>query len=304
MLRATLLPFIVMLVLLTLAVPLSGAGAEDREPSSFTVVAHRGASGYLPEHTLAAYAMAHAQGADMIEPDLVSSRDGVLVCLHDLTLEDTTDVRSVFPDRARADGKWYAIDFDLAELKQLEKHGRGSTDTGYRIATLDEMITLVHRLNERTGRSVGIVPEMKHPAFHAEHGIDLARLTIDALAAHGYDDATDPIFLQCFDEATLRRVREELGSALPLMYLSGDPVDEPTLARLGRWCDALGINRTHIDPAMGGDAAIIRDAQRHGLKVIPYTLKDDPSAIRRLIDLGVDGVFADFPDVALRAAGR
>ena len=283
------------------AASLNRATDEDRP---LIVVAHRGASGYLPEHTLAAYAMAYAQGADMIEPDVVATRDGHLVCLHDLTLEDTTDVETVFPARVRADGSWYAIDFDLAELKQLEKHGRGSTDPGYRIATLAEMLTLVERLNERTGRAVGVVPEMKHPAFHSEHGTDLARLTVETLNDHGYTGATDPMFLQCFDADTLRRVRFELGSDLPLMYLSGDPVPVETLRSIGAWCQALGINRKHIDPALGGDPSMVSVAQRAGLIVVPYTLKSDPDDILRLIDAGVDGVFADYPDVALEASGR
>jgi glycerophosphoryl diester phosphodiesterase len=292
-----------LLALLTLV----GATGVSRTPepgSGFIVVAHRGASGYLPEHTLPAYAMAYAQGADMIEPDVVATRDGHLVCLHDLTLESTTDAPSVFPDRARADGSWYAVDFDLAELKQLEKHGRDSDDAGYSIATLDEMLTLIHRLNERTGRAVGVVPEIKHPAFHTEHGIDLARLTIAALEERGYSSATDRIYVQCFDADTLRRIRFDLDSELPLMYLSGDPVPTDTLRSIGTWCQALGINRSHLDPALGGDPALIVAAQQAGLAVIPYTLKSDPRDIERLIEAGVDGVFADYPDVALRCAGR
>lgn len=297
--RSRTLAFILTALLVPFCFGFGHAPGEDGSRSPLLVIAHRGASGYLPEHTLAAYAMAYAQGADMIEPDLVASRDGVLVCLHDLTLEDTTDVRSVFPGRARPDGKWYAIDFDLAELKRLEKHGRGTKDNGYRIATLDEMITLVHRLNERTGRTVGIVPEMKHPAFHQEHGVDLAALTIESLAAHGYDDAADRIYLQCFDADTLQRVRHEFGSELPLMYLSSDPLDAESLERLGAWCNAFGTNRKHLDPAMGGDSSIIRIAQRHGLIVVPYTLGDDPADTERLLSLGVDGVFTDFPDIAI-----
>ncbi len=294
-------PIAVALCVLSAAL-LAGLAPREDAPSSehFLVIAHRGASGYLPEHTLAAYAMAYAMGADMIEPDVVLTRDNIAICLHDLTLDETTNAREVFPDRGRDDGKWYAIDFDLAELRTLEKHGRGSTDTGYRIVTLNEMLTLIDRLNRKSGRTVGVVPEMKHPEFHSAEGYDLASVTLDILARHGYTDRDDAIFLQCFHAETLHRVRHELGSDLPLMFLSGEPVDEATLRSIGSWCDALGINRKHIDPAMGGDGSLITSAHRAGLVVVPYTLKDNPEEIRRLFELGVDGVFADYPDVALR----
>lgn len=292
------------LALLPLALCLGMSGQPDEQSRDFLVIAHRGASGYLPEHSLAAYAMAYALGADMIEPDIVATRDGHLVCLHDLTLESTTNVASIFPDRAREDGRWYAIDFDLSELKTLEKHGRDSTDAGYRIATFDEMLSLIHRLNTRTGRTVGVVPELKHPAFHAEHHFDLALRTIETLHAKGYTDRNDLIMLQCFDPDTLRRIRFELGSDLSLMYLSGEPIPDKTLRSIGAWCQAIGINRKLVDLALGGDPQFVRAAQRAGLKVIPYTLKSDPRDIERLIEAGVDGVFADFPDVALRSANR
>lgn len=295
------LKYLLASVFLLFALTVTGVGADaagnDGRP---LVVAHRGASGYLPEHTLAAYAMAYGQGADMIEPDVVATRDGELVCLHDLTLESTTDVRTIFPGRSREDGRWYAIDFTMEELRRLSKHGRDGEHPGHRIATLDEMLTLIARLNERSGRTVGVVPEMKHPEFHLEHGIDLAAATLSVLGRHGYTRRTDPIFLQCFHEPTLWRVRHELGSDLPLMFLSGDPVSDEKLRSIGTWCDALGINRRHLDPVEGGDPRKVVTAQRAGLLVVPYTLKDDAGQIRRLFEIGVDGVFADFPDIALR----
>ncbi|MFI4855341.1 MAG: glycerophosphodiester phosphodiesterase family protein [Phycisphaerales bacterium JB065] len=281
------------------------AGLEASKPETqstdFIIVAHRGASGYLPEHTLAAYAMAYAMGADMIEPDVVLTRDNIPICLHDLTLNATTNAREVFPDRGRDDGKWYAIDFDLAELKTLEKHGRNSTDTGYRIVTLDEMLTLIDRLNAKTKHTVGVVPEIKQPQFHSAEGYDLAAVTIQTLASHGYTDRDDPVILQCFDATTLHRIRHELNSDLPLMFLTGKSVDMDTLRSVSRWCDAAGINHKHIDPALGGDPSIAREAQSCGLKVISYTLKNNPDEIRQLIDIGIDGIFADYPDIAIRA---
>lgn len=291
-------------IALTLSVFIT-AGLEasnpDSHPHNFTVIAHRGASGYLPEHTLAAYAMAYAMGADMIEPDVVLTRDNIPICLHDLTLNATTNAREVFPDRGRDDGKWYAIDFDLAELKTLEKHGRNSTDTGYRIVTLDEMLTLIERLNSKTGRTVGVVPEMKQPQFHTAEGYDLASVTLSTLSRHGYTEREDPIILQCFDADTLHRVRHDLHSDLPLMFLTGKSVDMDAVRSVSDWCDAVGIDHKHIDPTLGGDPSIAHQAQSFGLKVFSYTLKDKPEEIRQLIDIGIDGIFTDYTDIALRA---
>ncbi|HVS22519.1 MAG TPA: glycerophosphodiester phosphodiesterase family protein, partial [Gammaproteobacteria bacterium] len=164
------------------------------------VIAHRGASGYLPEHTLEAKALAFGLGADYLEQDVVATRDAELVVLHDPYLDDVTDVAERFPGRRREDGRHYAIDFDLVELRQLavsERRRSGSRGARFparfppetaifRIATLEEELALISGLNRSTGRNVGIYPEIKHPQWHREHGIDLARLLIDKLYAHGY----------------------------------------------------------------------------------------------------------------------
>ena len=127
-----------------------------------TVIAHRGASSYLPEHSLAAYAMAHAQGADYIEPDVILTKDDVPICVHDLYLETTTDVAARFPERKRADGHYYAADFTLEEVRSLKLFGRASEAEragiqGYQVVTLEELILLVRHLNRKTGRSVGLL---------------------------------------------------------------------------------------------------------------------------------------------------
>ena len=147
-----------------------------------SVIAHRGASATLPEHTLEAYTLAHAQGADYIEPDVILSRDNVLVCLHDLALETTTDVAARFPERKRPDGHWYTIDFTLAELKQLRVFGRvddseRETVQGYQIATLDELILLVQRLNKVSLRKTALLIEMKDSEWHAQQGKPLSSVT-------------------------------------------------------------------------------------------------------------------------------
>ena len=147
-----------------------GATAVESRP---LVIAHRGASGYLPEHTLAAKAMAHGQGADYIEQDLVLSKDDVPVVLHDVHIDTVTDVAKVFPARKRADGRYYALDFTVAELKRLRVSERFNAKTGarvfpgrfpaglaeFRISTLEEELQLIQGLNQCTGRVAGIYPE-------------------------------------------------------------------------------------------------------------------------------------------------
>src|ERR1700752_3713881 len=199
------------------------------------VIAHRGASGYLPEHTLAAKALAHGLGADYLEQDVVATRDSQLVVLHDLYLDDVTDVALKFPGRQRKDGRHYVIDFDLAELELLtvfERRAPGAAKAKYParfpadvglfgIATLKQELELIAGLNRSTGRAVGIYPEMKDPAWHRRHGVDLSKLVLAELRAFGYSRAEDAAFLQCFDAAELARVKTDLDCRLPLIQLLG-----------------------------------------------------------------------------------
>ena len=169
-----------------------------------SVVAHRGASAYLPEHTLEAYTLAHAQGADYIEPDVILTRDNVLVCLHDLELETTTDVAARFPDRERPDGHWYTIDFTLAELKQLRVFGRvddseRETMQGYQIATLDELILLVQRLNKAVSRKTALLIEVKDSEWHVKQGKPLEPVLLETLARHKVDTPVGGYIIQSFD---------------------------------------------------------------------------------------------------------
>src|SRR5688572_1776249 len=181
------------------------------------VIAHRGASGYLPEHTLAAKALAYGLGADYLEQDVVATRDSRLVVLHDLYLDDVSDVALRFPGRHRADGRHYVIDFELAELRTLTLYERRAPgvatakyplrfplDTGlFGIATLEDELRLIHGLNRSMGRTVGIYPEIKEPTWHREQGVDLARLLLAELKTFGYARKDDAVFVQCFDAAEL-----------------------------------------------------------------------------------------------------
>jgi glycerophosphoryl diester phosphodiesterase len=195
------------------------------------VIGHRGASGYLPEHTLASYQRAIELGADFVEPDLVSTSDGHLVARHEPVLDATTDVgsRAQFQDRKTTrllDGVmtpgFYASDFTLAEIKQLRavqpRADRPQEFNGrYEIPTLVEIIELVKSESSKRGRTIGIYPETKHPTFHYALGLPLEDKLLEVLAAHGWKDRSAPVFIQSFETANLVYLRSR--SQLPLVQL-------------------------------------------------------------------------------------
>lgn len=305
---------------------------------SAVVIAHRGACGYLPEHTLPAKSLAYAMGADFLEQDVVASRDDELIVLHDIHLDRVTNVAEVFPSRARADGRFYARDFDLAELRGLRVWERMNPDgsavfpdrfptrSGYfQMHSLRDEFAFVAGLNRSSNRSVGIYPEIKRPAWHREEGIDIAPLMLALLAEFGYESATDLVFLQCFDDAELRHIRGELGCQLRLIQLIADNSwgeavtdfdamrTEEGLARLAQTVDGIGPWLMHLyetGPSGPESTGLVERAKQAGLLVHPYTFRqdslpdgfDDFEVLLRyaVCDLGADGVFTDFPDVARR----
>jgi glycerophosphoryl diester phosphodiesterase len=308
-------------------------------PAAPIIIAHRGASGYLPEHTLEAKALAFGLGADYLEQDVVATRDSELVVLHDLHLDDVTDVAERFPGRHRQDGRHYAIDFDLVELQQLsvsERRRQGSREARFperfpteiaifRIATLEQELALIAGLNRSMRRTVGIYPEIKHPQWHRAHGVDLSRLLIGKLRAHGYEGADAAAFVQCFDAAELRRVRYELDCNLKLVQLVGaEPEYAPLLsgeglAGVARYADALGPSYAQLlafDESNGAirPSELAREAQRAGLALHPYTFRRDElpphaTSLDELLSLfitqiGIDGLFCDQPDIAVAVRDR
>jgi glycerophosphoryl diester phosphodiesterase len=287
----------------TVAFPMNSDAAER---SRKTVIAHRGASGYLPEHTLEAKAMAHAMGADFIEQDVVLTKDDVPVVLHDIHLDTVTDVAKVFPDRAREDGRFYAIDFALAEVKRLRVYERIDLKTGkavfpkrfpvgrgrFEVPTLAEEIELIQGLNKSTGGDVGIYPEIKSPAHHRREGKDISRIVIKLLEEYGYHDRDDNIYLQCFDADETKRIRLELKSKLKLVQLIGKnswneaPTDFDALRTpdgirsIAEYADGIGPSLDHIVPGhQTGEALKITNlvelAHKNGLTVHPYTFRAD-----------------------------
>ncbi|MCF7481286.1 glycerophosphodiester phosphodiesterase [Vibrio sp. J1-1] len=191
------------------------------------VIAHRGASGYLPEHTLEAKALAYAMKPDYIEQDVVMTKDDQLVVLHDHYLDRVTDVAERFPERARKDGRYYAIDFTLAEIKSLRvTEGFNIDDNGNKVAgyptrfpmwksdftvpTFAEEIELIQGLNKTLGYDIGIYPEIKAPWFHRYEGKDISKAVLKVLKQYGYDSQDDNVYLQCFDANELQRINSEL----------------------------------------------------------------------------------------------
>ena len=273
------------------------------------VIAHRGASGYLPEHTLEAKALAYGMGADYLEQDVVATRDDELVVIHDIHLDRVSNVAEKFPHRKRDDGRFYVRDFDLAEIRTLRAWERRNDDgisavfpkrfpTGqgaFQIPTLREEIKLVQGLNKSTGRSVGIYVEIKKPAWHQAEGVDVSPLLLQLLDDAGYRTRDDLAFVQCFDASEVRRLRNELGCELKLVQLLGendwgesdtdyDQLKTPAGLRsiaatadgVGPWIGQL-IKMADIDgrPVSTGFVSAAHDA---GLTVHPYTFRADELA--------------------------
>lgn len=301
------------------------------------IIAHRGASGYLPEHTLEGVAMSHAFGVDYIEQDLVLTKDRVPVVLHDIELEPVTDVAKTFPDRHRSDGKFYVIDFTLAEIKQLNLHERKDLKTGeqafpsrfpltsgkFQIPTLEEELQLIAGLNKSRGKKIGIYPEIKSPSFHRAEGADISAIVIKTLAQYGFRTKSDNCIMQCFDWQELQEIRK-LGYEGRLVFLVGGKarLDHPepvefsleTMKKIASVADGIGpayslVLSKQADGSWQKSEFIAR-AHEAGLVVHPYTIRadvpmgavKDPSEMFRLVleEAGADGVFTDHPDLGVK----
>lgn len=313
---------------------LISASAEVAAPK--IIIAHRGASGYLPEHTLPAKALAHAMGADYLEQDLVLSKDGIPVVLHDIFLDTLTDVAKQFPDRKRADGRYYALDFSVAELKKLQVTERFDHRTGkpvfatrfplwqgaFQIPTFEEELQFIQGLNRTTGRETGIYPEIKAPAWHREQGQDLSRIVLTVLERYGYRTKADKVFLQCFDYPELKRLRTELGYRGRLIQLLAESkssrpgtdfaflTSRAGLDELRKVADGIGPALGQVIVAKRGGifqiSDLVRTAHEFKLVVHPYTIRTDalPADVTSgeelfracLVEAGADGVFTDQAD--------
>ena len=283
------------------------AGVIVPPPARKQLVAHRGASAYAPEHTLEAYRLALDQRADYVEQDLAVTKDGVLVCIHDLTLNRTTDVETVFPDRFVEDRagstpvrRWLVADFTLAEIKRLDAGTWfGQTFAGARIPTFQEAIDLVR------GKA-GLYPELKDPAFYRERGVSPEQLFAAALQKNGLiGDPTTPVIVQSFDRTTLQLVAKALPT-VPRVWLVepdwADQVDSPDeFKAIAGWATGLGPNKAII----AARPEIVQWAHDAGLTVTPWTFRASATGAfasvrdemeKFLYEYGVDALFTDNPD--------
>lgn len=326
--------------------PASASAPDARPPVSAdapkSLVAHRGASAYAPEHTLAAYRLALAQGADYVEQDLALTKDGVLICLHDTTLDRTTNVKDIFPDRFVEEGdgaakvrRWYANDFTLAEIKQLDAGGWFKPEfAGERVPTFQEAIDLVK------GKA-GLFPELKDPELYRRRGTSIVPPVLAILKKNGLDGgvtadsgrggstgrrangghasgradggaARPAIILQSFDEPTLRELVTSLPAVPRVFLIGGRPGAAGGAA--ARWLGSEASVReiaafaTGIGPAkelVAATPAIVGWAHGAGLTVTPYTFRSANTGSYKTVGeemaqflymLGVDAVFTDNPD--------
>ncbi len=304
------------------------------------IIAHRGASGYLPEHTLRAKALAYRQGADYLEQDVVVTRDDELVVLHDIHLDRVTDVARIFPGRERADGRYYVRDFTLTQIRQLSVHERTHADGSavypgrsidtqerFTIHTFAEELAFIGRLQSNEGRAVGIYPEIKRPSWHRAEGVDITPLFLQVLRDFGFRSHTDRVYVQCFDDRELLRIRQSEKCELKLIQLIGandwgeadadceQLLGTEGLRRLARTVDGIGpwINHLYRQGAHGRieDTGLVSRAHSEGLAVHPFTFRCDDippgftdfSELLRFTveDLCIDGLFTDFPDLARSA---
>jgi len=288
--------------------------------------------------------MAHAMGADFIEQDVVLTRDNSLIVLHDLYLDAVTDVASRFPGRMREDGHYYALDFDLDEIRTLrinERRGANGQSAFpgrfpqsgniFQVPTMEEEIILIQGMNRSTGRDVGLYTEPKSPKWHHLHGRDILAESVSVLSRYGYHSASDRAILQSFDAGTLKRARDELETGLPLVQLIGDNswgesdtdfdqlLTDSGLESIKTYADGIGpwlMQIVDFDNETGQARVtpLIEQAHRHGLFVHAYTLRADQlpeelndfdQAMNFLTSqTALDGVFTDLPDRAIQSLSR
>lgn len=297
--------------------------------SKILVIAHRGASGERPEHTIESYRLAIEEGADYIEPDLVMTRDGVLVARHENEIGGTTDVAQhpEYAARRRTqsiDGEtitgWFTEDFTVAEIKTLRARERlpelrpqnRAFDGQFLVPTFDEILQLVTQANRQRSpaANVGVYPETKHPAHFAGLGLPLEQAVLDSLQRFEYAAEGSPVFIQSFDPENLRQLRGM--TRLPLLQLLEHELGD--LAEIANYADGIGIAKS-LASAEG-----VRAAHAVNLKVHVWTFRaenaflpddlkfgDAPAAhgdldaeIRRFLGLGIDGFFVDFPAIGVR----
>jgi glycerophosphoryl diester phosphodiesterase len=292
------------------------------------VIGHRGAAGYRPEHTLASYELAARMGADFLEPDLVSTKDHVLVARHENEIDGTTDVAAHPEFAARRATKvidgaavtgWFTEDFTLAELKTLRakerlpavRPGNTTYDGRFQIATFAEVLALRDRLSKELHRVVGIYPETKHPTYFRSIGLDLETPLVRQVRGAGLDKTNAPVFIQSFELTNLVDLRQHFGVSAPLIFLTsahGAPYDllsaaDPTtyadltsaagLGSISGIVNGVGPDKSQIIPcdkrgALTQPTTLVADAHAVGLLVHPYTFRAENTFLPLEYRVGVD----------------
>jgi len=309
------------------------------------IIGHRGASGYRPEHTLESYTLAIEQGADYIEPDLVATKDGVLVARHENEIGSTTDVAEKFPARRRTvnvDGEavtgWFTEDFTIAEIRTLRAKERLSSRSPayngqFSIPTFEQVVALAKTKSAELGRPIGVYPETKHPSHFVRLGLPLEERIVAVLHAHGWNTADAPVLIQSFEVNNLKRLRQMTKVRLiQLLSPDGRPADDSPrrytemvtpegLRDIASYAAGIGANQRLIVPAdrsgkLGTPTSLVRDAHAAGLLVHVWTLRNEAAFLAsgyggdpirehvQFTELGVDGIFTDFPDTARLAQQR
>ena len=298
-------------------------------PSTPLVIAHRGASGYRPEHTLEGYRLAVEMGADYIEPDLVSTRDGVLIARHENEIGSTTDVADRFPQRKTTktvDGQsvtgWFSEDFTLAEIKTLRARERlafrsHDYDGKFEIPTFDQVLDLAQRMGDARGRPVGVYPETKHPTYFRRLDLPLEDKLLDALQRHGWNRRDAPVFIQSFEQENLRELRKHTSVRLIQLVSTPAMIEGEGLKSIAGYADGIGPEKRLIVPVNAdGSLAPATDlvARAHAVHLLVHvwTVRIEKEFLpagyhgsaaeefNMLRQLGVDGVFTDFPDLAVK----
>ncbi len=305
------------------------------------IIAHRGASGYLPEHTLAAYDLAIDLGAEYIEVDLVVTKDGILVARHENEISGTTNVAEVFPDRRTTkviDGTeitgWFTEDFTLEELRTLRARERmpnrsQAQNDQHQIPTFDEIIRLVISRGIELGRPIGLYPETKHPTYFTSIGLPMEERLVETLDRFGLNRKEAPIYIQSFEVWNLQVLRNLVDVPLVQLMLDanerpfdfviagdsrtyGDLMTENGLKEIARYAAAIGPWKESLRK----DRELVNRAHAQGLQVHAYTFRSDPDILParfegnpereyvEYFEMGVDGVFTDFPDHALSARAK
>jgi glycerophosphoryl diester phosphodiesterase len=292
------------------------------------IIGHRGAPGHRPEHTLAGYRLAAEMGADFIEPDLVATKDGVLIARHENEIGSTTDAATKFPDRKRTktvDGMsitgWFSEDVTLAEIKTLRARERlafrsHGWDGQFEVPTFDEVVALAQQLTKDLGRPIGVYPETKHPTYFRRIGLPLEDRMLAVLDRRGWNTATAPVFIQSF-ETNLRELRPKTKVKLIQLLEGRIPADQE-LRTIKSYADGIGPNTRLVIPALADGTLLpptdlVARAHALGLLVHVWTLRSEPvflstsyhgdpaAEYRQFRDIGVDGIFTDFADAAARA---